>query len=348
MTDEVLFSRAGPLGLILLNRPQALNALNWPMCTAIHAQLDAWRDDAGVRAVVVRGAGDRAFCAGGDVIGIRNAGLAGSSDWENFFHDEYRMNHAIATYPKPYIALVDGIFMGGGVGVSVHGPIRVATEKTLFAMPETGIGLIPDVGGTHFMPRLPGQTGMYLALSGDRLKAGDCVALNVCTHFVPSTRIDALVEALADGDLSSLPAIGALIGRFADDAGPAPVAAHRAEIDRYFDGESVEAIVAALAGGGEWAQAVRTVLLKMSPTSLKLTFRAMRAGAHMDIAGCLTQEYRIVCGIKAGHDFFEGVRAQLVDKDRNPQWRPATLETVDPAEIDRHFQPPAWGDLILG
>lgn len=340
MTDEVLFETRGSLGLITLNRPQALNALNRPMCLAIHAQLGAWRDDAAVKAVAIRGTGDRAFCAGGDVVGLYNAGKSGSADWEGFFRDEYRMNHAIATYPKPYVALIDGITMGGGVGLSIHAPYRVATERTLFAMPETGIGLIPDVGGTHALPRLPGELGAYLGLTGARLKAADCLYAGIATHHSPSEQIDSLIEALArGGDVETV------LGDFDCDTEEPPLETLRAVIDLHFAHDSVEAIVASLAGGDEWAQAQQATLAKMSPTSCKLTLRALREGASLDIAGALRNEYRIVCAIKSGHDFFEGIRAQLIDKDRNPKWRPATLAKVDAAEVDRYFARPSGGDL---
>ncbi len=342
MTDEVLFETRGRLGLITLNRPQALNALNRAMCLAIHAQLEAWRDDAAIGVVAIQGSGDRAFCAGGDVVGLYHAGKSGSDAWEGFFHDEYRMNHAIATYPKPYVALIDGITMGGGVGLSIHAPYRVATERTLFAMPETGIGLIPDVGGTYALPRLPGELGSYLGLTGARLKGADSVYAGIATHLAAGDSVAALIEALAEGG-----DVKATLGDFDTDPGDAPLDAHRAAIDVHFGGDSVEAIVASLDEGDDWAQAQAATLRKMSPTSCKLTLRALREGARADIAEALRTEYRIVCAIKHGHDFFEGVRAQLVDKDRNPQWSPATLAEVSEADIERYFEPPAGGDLAF-
>jgi enoyl-CoA hydratase/carnithine racemase len=342
MTDEVLFETRGRLGLITLNRPQALNALNRTMCLAIHAQLDAWRDDAAVEVVAIRGSGDRAFCAGGDVVGLYHAGKRGSDEWEGFFRDEYRMNHAIATFPKPYVALIDGITMGGGVGLSIHAPYRVATERTLFAMPETGIGLIPDVGGTHALPRLAGELGAYLGLTGARLKSADSVYAGIATHFCPSEALPALVEALAEGG-----AVTTILGDFECDTEDPPLAALRAAIDTHFAGDSVEAIVDSLDGGDDWAQAQAATLRRMSPTSCKLTLRALREGAATGIADALRTEYRIVCAIRQGSDFFEGVRAQLVDKDRNPKWSPATLAEVTDAAIDRYFAAPASGDLTF-
>ena len=340
MTDDVLFDTRGSLGLITLNRPQALNALNRAMCVAIHGQLDRWRDDPAIKVVAIEGSGDRAFCAGGDVVGLYHAGKSGSAEWEGFFHDEYRMNHAIATYPKPYVALIDGITMGGGVGLSIHAPYRVATERTLFAMPETGIGLIPDVGGTHALPRLPGELGVYLGLTGARLKGPDCVYAAIATHFCPSDKLGELIDALAEGG-----DVKATLADFDTDPGEAPLEVHRAAIDRHFAAGSVEAILASLDDGHAWAQEQAATLRKMSPTSCKLTLRALREGASTDIAGALRTEYRVVCAIKRGRDFYEGVRAQLVDKDRNPKWSPATLDEVSEAEVDGYFQPPAGGDL---
>jgi enoyl-CoA hydratase len=343
MIDEVLFEERGSLGLITLNRPQALNALNRPMCLAIHHQLEAWRGDAAVKVVAIRGAGDRSFCAGGDVVTVYHAGKSGSPDWEGFFHDEYRMNHAIATYPKPYVALIDGITMGGGVGLSIHAPYRVATERTLFAMPETGIGLIPDVGGTHALPQLPGELGAYLGLTGARLKAADCLYAGIATHHCRSDEIESLIKALA-GDGS----VDTVLGDFDCDTDEPPLQTHRAAIDRHFVHDDVETIVASLTSGDDWDREQAATLGRMSPTSCKLTLRALREGAELDIAAALRNEYRIVCAIKSGHDFYEGIRAQLLDKDRNPKWQPATLADVDPAELDRYFMEPAGGDLDFG
>ncbi len=343
MTDEILSEKRGAIGLITLNRPQALNAINRTMCLTIHRLLDDWRDDPEVEAVVIRGAGDRAFCAGGDVVTVYHAGRNDSPDWEAFFYDEYRMNHAIATYAKPYVALIDGITMGGGVGLSIHAPYRVATERTLFAMPETGIGLIPDVGGTHALPRLKGELGTYLGLTGARLKGGDCVHAGIATHFTASDRIEALVEALAAGDRP----VEAVLGEFGTDHGPDSLASNHVAIDRHFVHDSMEAIIESLGQGDEWAKEQQETLLRMSPTSCKITLRALREGAGLDIADALRNEYRIVCAAKHGHDFYEGIRAQLIDKDRNPKWRPAMLAEVSDAEIDRYFQPPEGGDLAF-
>jgi len=326
------------MGLITLNRPAALNALNRAMCRALHRQLIAWSSDAGVELVVVEGAGGRAFCAGGDVVGLHAAGRAGSPEWEGFFFDEYRMNHAIARYPKPYVALVDGISMGGGVGISVHAPFRIATERTLFAMPETGIGLIPDVGGTHALPRFPGETGTWLALTGARLKAADSVAIGYCTHFIPSAELALLKERLAHSHDS----VEQVLATFDADPGEPALPSLRDGIDFHFSHDRVEDILASLDRGDAWAQGEAATIRRMSPTSLKLTLHGLRAGRGAAIEACLRLEFRMVSAIKAGHDFYEGVRAQLIDKDRSPRWNPDSLEAV---EIAPYLAEPPWGDL---
>lgn len=342
--EDVLFDIRGRAGVVTLNRPKALNALTREMLVAFHDQVKAWDANPEVERIIIRGAGDRAFCAGGDVVSLYHLGKAGGDDYCRFFWDEYRADYLTSTLSKPYVALLDGIVMGGGVGLSVHGPYRIATEKTMFAMPETGIGLIPDVGGTHLLGHMPGKLGVYLGLLGERLKAADCLYAGIATHYVTSEKIPALAEALeAEGaDVEDI------LSRFHEDPGAGPLAARQAEIDRYFAGGTVEDIVAALGEGDEWALGIRERLLGLSPTSLKLTLRAVLAGAALDLAECLRQEYRVVCHIRHGDDFYEGVRAQLVDKDRSPKWKPASLEDVTAAALDRHFTAPDGGDLQLG
>ena len=340
MTDDILFAKQGRIGLITLNRPQALNALTRAMCVALHRQLMDWAIDDDVQAVVIEGAGGKAFCAGGDVVAMHRDGQAGSPDFEGFFHDEYRMNQAIAYYPKPYIALIDGISMGGGVGISVHAPYRIATEKTLFAMPETGIGLIPDVGGTHALPRFPGEFGTWAGLTGARVKGGDGVAIGYCTHFTPSAEIPVLKERLA---LSHEP-FADVLGTFDSDPGALTLPALRDGIDYLFSQNQVEDILSLLDEGDAWAVEQAATIRRMSPTSLKLTLHGLRAGRGASIEQALKLEYRMVSAIKSGHDFYEGVRAQLIDKDRSPKWSPAALEDVD---IAPYLVEPEWGDLTF-
>ncbi len=341
--NEVIVEVRGRVGIITLNRPQTLNALNHDMCNRIRPMLAAWASDDTISAVVIKGAGEKAFCAGGDVVGLHHAGKAGSADWESFFFDEYRLNYAIATYPKPYIALLDGITMGGGVGLSVHGKYRVASERFMFAMPETGIGLIPDVGGTHALAQLPGEIGMYLGLTGERLKAADAVAIGLCTHYVPTAQMSALLDAL----VAAPDAVDSVLAQFNTAPGDAALLARRTAIDAHFSGVSVEAIMNSLSMGDDWAVGVRDHLLKMSPTSLKLSHLAIRAAKGDSVASCLRREYRIVCQIKHGNDFYEGVRAQLIDKDRKPLWKPAALADVTDDMIAGYLRKPDSGDLIL-
>lgn len=343
MSDEILFERRGQIGLVTLNRPQALNALTRSMCCHFYNQLGMWAQDESVRAVVVKGAGDKAFCAGGDVVGLYHAGKEGSPDFERFFFDEYRLNFATGTYSKPYIALIDGIVMGGGVGLSIHGPYRVATEKTLFAMPETAIGLIPDVGGTHALGHMAGELGTFLGLTGERLKAADCLYAGIATHYVSSSDIESLIVALAQPGAD----VASVLASVHQDPGASPLALHEVAINRYFSYETVGEILADLSMGDEWALKLRDKLFGFSPTSMKLTLQAIRAAKGLTLAQALTQEYRIVCQIKHGHDFYEGVRAQLMDKDKKPRWKPAALSDVTTEMVDAHFQVPAGGDLSL-
>ena len=341
VVDHVLFERRGRALIITLNRPAQLNALDRSMCDRIQQALYTAMADADVALVIIEGAGERAFCAGGDVVGMYHAGRAGSGEWEGFFHDEYRMNQTVAAYPDPYVALLDGMTMGGGVGLSIHGRFRVATERTLVAMPETGIGLIPDVGGTYALPRLPGEIGTWAALTGARLGAADCVYAGIATHYVPSERLALLRELLADGTEP----VEQVLATLHVDAGAAPLAAVRDAIDFHFLHDSIEAIQASLAEGDEWALAQHAIIAGRSPTSLKLTLRALRLGASESIEAALRTEYRVVCQIKHGHDFYEGVRAQLIDKDKAPRWSPATLAEVDAAGLDAYFAVPVGGDL---
>jgi enoyl-CoA hydratase len=329
-TESVKAGRDRRIGRILLDRPRALNALDIDMIRGIRAALDAWRDVPEVHAVVIEGAGGRAFCAGGDIRAVRSLSLDGDqAGIERFFTEEYALNRAIAEYPKPYVALVDGICMGGGIGVSVHGSARVATEAAVFAMPETAIGLFPDIGATYLLPRLPGALGMYMALTGARMQGADAVHAGLATHFTARERLPALAEALAQDGTAAL----------AEFAGPLPpftLAPHRAAIDRCFSAGSVTEVVARLeAEGTDWSHETLAVLRGLSPSSVAWTFGIVRAGAHRSLAECLAAELALTRHATRHPDFLEGVRAMVVDKDRQPRWSPAGIEDVDPAEIDR-------------
>lgn len=341
--DEVLFEQRGAAGLITLNRPKALNALTRDMCLRMKAQLARWASEPAVSAVVIRGAGERGFCAGGDIRALYDSGKAGTPYALDFYRDEYRLDAAIKHFPKPYLALVHGIVMGGGVGVSVHGSHRIAGESAVFAMPETGIGLFPDVGGSHFLPRCPGQTGMYLALTGARLKTADCLYAGIATHFVPQAQWEALIEKLAAGASPDQ----ALAG-LADSVPDTFLETHRSSIDRIFALESVEAVLAALdADGTDWAGETAKTMRGKSPTSLKVTFRQIREGAKLAFDDCMRMEYRMVNRIVAGHDFYEGVRAAIIDKGGAPKWQPADLAGVGDADVDAYFAPLGDKELTL-
>ncbi len=335
---EILFERRGAAGHVTLNRPKALNAVTHHMVRALAAQLDAWKHDPGVTRVVVTAAGERAFSAGGDLRQVTGLGQAGRhQEALVFWREEYTLNAAIKHYPKPYVALIDGIVMGGGVGVSVHGSHRVAGDRFLFAMPEVGIGFFPDVGATWFLPRLPGEIGTYCALTADRLKTADGVASGVATHHVRSQRFAELAEALC----GNVP-VDAVLAAFAEPPGEGPVMARRGVIDRLFATDRVEDILTRLdaeAGGpdAEWARATAAALRSKAPLSLKLALAQMRRGKGWSFDACMQAEFRIVSRVIHGHDFYEGVRAVIVDKDNAPVWRPATLAEVDETEVERHF-----------
>ena len=356
MTDQVLFETIGPIGLVTLNRPQALNALTLEMIAALDPQLEAWAGDPAIRAVVVQGAGDRAYCAGGDLRAIYDAGseaarMMAEHPERDFFRREYRLNWRIHHYPKPYIALIDGVTMGGGVGLSMHGSHRVATERTLFAMPECGIGLFPDVGSGWFLPRCPGELGMFLALTGHRIKAADCLYAGIATHFIPADRLPGLIDDLAAADWSGMPpeVVDGILAKSAGDPGEAPLAADAAAIDRCFSADTVEGVVDCLeAEPGEWAAAARNAMDRNSPTSMKVTLKQLRLGGSMAYDACVTMEYRLSQRFLADHDFFEGIRAVVVDKDRKPVWRPGALSEVTTAMVDRHFEPLGDRDLMVG
>lgn len=340
-TDDILFERRGAVGLITLNRPKALNALTHAMCLAMHTKLMEWANSDAIGCVVIRGAGDRAFCAGGDIRALYDSGKTDTPYIFDFYRDEYLLNAYIKHYPKPYIALIGGIVMGGGVGVSVHGRYRVADATTVFAMPETGIGLFPDVGGSYFLPRLPGEIGMFLGLTGTRLRRDDLIACGIATDASGATSENEIIAALAKGEnpgnlMSEV--TGLYILEREKDLEPASLNALRTNIDRCFAGNSIEAILSALdADQSAWARESATAIRSKSPTATKLAFRQIRNGATLDFDDCMRMEFRMVNRVIAGHDFYEGVRATIIDKDGAPKWRPASLAEVSEQDIDAYF-----------
>lgn len=343
--SDIPFERRGAAGIITLNRPKALNAVTHDMVRALVRQLEAWANDAAVTRVIITAAGERAFSAGGDIRALYELGRAGrQAEMLTFWRDEYPLNAMIKRYPKPYLALIDGIVMGGGVGVSVHGSHRVAGDRFSFAMPEVGIGFFPDVGATWFLPRMPGEIGTWVALTGERLKTADAVATGIATHHVRSERFADLLDALC----GNVP-VDALLGAFAEPPGEGTL--RRGAIDRLFAGDRVEDILDRLdaeAGAeSEWAAATAATIRAKSPMSLKLALAQVRRGKGWSFEDCMAHEFRIVSRIVYGHDFYEGVRAVIVDKDNAPRWNPATLGDVADADVERHFAPLGAGELVL-
>ena len=337
MSNEVSVQVHRGVGRITLTRPKALHALNAPMCETILAALERWAGDPTVHLVMIDHEEEtRGFCAGGDIRMLAESGAGDAQEARAFFNVEYRMNAALKTFPKPVLAIMDGVTMGGGVGLSVHGSHRIATERTLFAMPETGIGLFPDVGGGWFLPRLPGATGMWLALTGARLKGEDVLAVGVATHFADEPA--GLAGKLCEQGVSALDSLKT-------KAEPS-FAEHQGEIDACFGKDSVEGIVSALKAGSGWAQSQAETLASKSPLTMKIAHRQLTEGGKMsDFRDNMRMEYRIGGRLVCTENFIEGVRAVLVDKDHNPNWEPPTLEAVSDDLVDSFFAPLGENEL---
>ena len=332
--DEVLTHIDARVGFITLNRPKAINSLTHPMVTAMDATLREWADDDAVAAVVLTGAGERGLCAGGDVVALYHSAKAGGAEARKFFFDEYRLNARIGRYPKPYVAVMDGIVMGGGVGVAGHGNVRVVTDTSKIAMPEVGIGFIPDVGGTYLLSRAPGGLGLHAGLTGAPFGAGDAIAMGFADHYVPHAALESFVAAVvADG-------VDAALGKFAEQAPASPLVAQRDWIDACYSGETIIEIVAALREHEGPAKDAADLIGTRSPVALAATLAAVRRAAKLpSLEDVLVQEYRVSCASLRSHDFVEGIRAQLVDKDRNPQWSPSSIDAVTEADVEQYFIP---------
>jgi enoyl-CoA hydratase len=340
-TQDVLVEVTGSLGRIRLNRPKALNSLTLEMVRSVSAALIRFENDPAVGAVLVTGEGERGLCAGGDIQALYEHGRDGTGFGETFFREEYRMNAHIAKYKKPYIAVMDGITMGGGVGISAHGAVRIVTERTKIAMPETGIGFFPDVGGTWLLSRRPDEVGTFIALTGDSFGGADAIFAGFADVLVQSQQIPALLETLAALPVSATVAdIRQAVTNFAEDA-KAPLAAHREEIDQAFAFDSVEEIFAALEKSAtEFSKKSLQVLGRKSPTSMKVTLRLLRlARTDSSLEESLEREFAATHATLASDEFYEGVRAAVVDKDRNPKWSPASLADVTSAMVDKYFTP---------
>lgn len=342
---EIICEKMGACGVVTLNRPGALNALTLNMVRALAVALDDWEKDDAILCIIVRGAGDRAFCAGADIRILYDLGKALHHDEQvHFWREEYRLNRRIKFYSKPYVSFIDGIVMGGGAGISVHGSHLVAGENFTFAMPETGIGFFPDVGATFFLPRLPAYVGVYLALTSARISCGDALDLGLAVAHVPRARHARLAERLIGGE--------EINKAIAAERAPQPASAlgsHKELIERCFSAETLLSILAYLdetsEAGSDFARATAQAIRSKSPLSLTIALRQMHVGAQLGLEDALRTEYRIASRIARGHDFYEGVRAVIIDKDNCPHWNPATLERVEIADVDNHFAPLPGGEL---
>lgn len=334
---EVIIEQRDGLGLITLNRPKAINALNHPMALAITDALRAWAADDAVRTVVVTGAGERGLCAGGDIVAIHSDAKSGGANADSptgvFWRDEYVLNALIGSYPKPYVVVMDGIVMGGGVGLSGHGSHRIVTERSKIGMPEVGIGFVPDVGGTYLLSRTPGEIGTHVALTTARMSAGDAIATGFADYFVSSENIPALLETLRTetADIA--------IAKFATDAPESALVDQRDWIDACYSAGTVEEIVSRLqTADAPEARAAAADILGKSPVALKVTLRSVRAARELtSLEAVLNEEYRVSVAALGSHDLVEGIRAQVIDKDRNPQWNPATLAEVTDEQVAAYF-----------
>lgn len=338
----VLLRRDGHAAHVVLNRPRAINALTHEMVGIISAALEEWRYDDSVRTVVLTGAGDRGLCAGGDIVAMWHDAKAGGTESAGFWADEYRLNATIASYPKPYVAIMDGIVLGGGIGLSAHAPQRVVTERSSIGMPETGIGFLPDVGGTFLLSHAPGETGTHLGLTAGSIGAGDAIAIGFADHYVPTDHLPALLAALATEDADDA------IAAAEQPAPSSPLTEARPWLDAAYAGDDVLAILDRLrALGTDAATRAAATIEAKSPTSVRVTLRALREAARFDtLPPALDLEYRLALRFHTSHDFVEGVRAQVVDKDRDPQWQPPHVRDVDDATVAAYFE--TLGERELG
>ncbi len=341
--DEILTHATDGIRYLTLNRPKAINSLTHSMVTTMHSVLRDWADDDDVDAVVVRGAGERGLCAGGDIVAIYDSvHTDGGSETRQFWHDEYLLNHYIARYPKPYVALMDGIVMGGGVGIGVHASTRVVTDTSKVAMPEVGIGFVPDVGGTYYLSRAPGNLGLHVALTGAPFSGSDAIAMGFADHYVPHQVLDDFAQAIAADGLDDA------LKNYAVAPPSSNLVAQRSLDRRMLCGETVADIVAALRGHDAGpANDAANLIATRSPTALAVALAAVRRAARLDtLEDVLRQEYRVSCATLRSHDLVEGIRAQVIDKDRNPKWSPLSFSAVSAADVEAFFAP-AENDLTF-
>jgi enoyl-CoA hydratase len=340
MTDEVFFAQEGQLGLITLNRPKALNALTLTMILSIQKQLSLWKQDEHIRAVIVQAVPGAAFCAGGDIRSLYNLGKLNDSEQMEFFWHEYRLNHFIHHLGKPYISLIDGMVMGGGVGISLHGSHPIATERFVFAMPETGIGFFPDIGASYLLTRCPGNLGVYLGLTGNRLDSQDALAAGLVKYRVSSEHIPNLVHVLKNTDLSGnvFKEIEGCFREYSINSFTPESSQITPEVDACFAHTTVETIKSALQNlGGDYPLSIEKAMSQKSPLSLKVTLAQLQKAKGLTLAQCLKMDYDLVSHFMKGEDFYEGVRALLIDKDKMPRWNPKDLEGVTQSMVEAYF-----------
>lgn len=332
--EEVFFEVKGTLGLITLNRPKALNALTLSMVREIHPQLKKWENDSSVKNVLIKAEGEKAFCAGGDIRALHDWGKNNDEEAVGFYREEYILNQYIKRYPKPYISLVNGIVMGGGVGLSVHGSHRIAGENYSFAMPETGIGLFPDVGGSFFLPRLSFEAGTYLALTGNRIKAADAIFLGTATNFIRSENFSNLINDLSkdENDPKNI------IEKYSVEPGKSEFKEISLFCNKIFKADTVEKIIENLIEeNSDLSKKILSTIEQKSPTSLKVALRSLRLGMNISFEDCMQMEFRMVNKVMNDHDFYEGVRALIIDKDNNPSWKPSSISEVEENFVDKFF-----------
>lgn len=343
LVAEEIKSKEGYLGLITLKRPEALNALTLNMVQSLDQYLHAWEMNDDIKAVIIRGSGGKAFCAGGDIKQVYAEKQSNNPHINRFFWNEYRLNHHIHNYRKPYIAFLDGLTMGGGVGISIHGSHRIATERFTFAMPETRIGFFPDIGSSYFLPRCPGSLGVYLGLTSKQINTTDALYTGLVDYGVSSDQLENIVQALADHPLNaqnSHSAISKIIEPFTTSFENSTLSSYKKEINHCFSAESIMEIINRLRQlRTGWSEETIEDLLTRSPTSLTVTLKEMHEGKRMDFDNCMKMEYRLACHFLQSHDFFEGVRARVIDKDNQPTWKPAKLDEITNALINSYFEP---------
>ncbi|MDT5147778.1 MAG: enoyl-CoA hydratase [Mycobacterium sp.] len=334
-SDEVLTRVEGSVGLITLNRPKAINSLNQQMVDALSAVLTRWADEDDVRAVVLSGAGDRGLCAGGDVVAVYHSARADGVEARRFWRDEYLLNGQVGRFPKPFVSLMDGIVMGGGVGVSAHANIRVVTDTSKVAMPEVGIGFVPDVGGAFLLSRAPGALGVHAALTGAPFSGSDAIAMGFADHYIPHDQLPALTRSIVDDGPE------AALARHAVELPPSHLVAHRDWIDECYAGDTPADIIASLRGHDAGpANDAANLIATRSRIAVSVALEAVRRAAKLQtLEDVLVQDYRVSSASVRSHDLVEGIRAQIIDKDRNPKWSPATFTEITTADVEAYFAP---------